>query len=47
MQTGAAVEFIDEDELVQVTPESIRIRKRFLSEHDRKRAARGSESAVN
>ena len=42
-----AVEFIDEDELVEVTPESIRIRKRFLSEHDRKRAARGSESAVN
>jgi GTP-binding protein len=42
-----AVEFIDEDELVEVTPESIRIRKRFLSEHDRKRAARGSESAVS
>jgi GTP-binding protein len=42
-----AVEFIDDDELVEVTPESIRIRKRFLSEHDRKRAARGSESAVS
>ncbi|HEY6456038.1 MAG TPA: translational GTPase TypA [Steroidobacteraceae bacterium] len=42
-----AVEFIDEDELVEVTPESIRIRKRFLSEHDRKRASRGSESAVS
>jgi GTP-binding protein len=41
-----AVEFIDEDELVEVTPESIRIRKRFLNEHDRKRASRGSESAV-
>ncbi|HEY1900331.1 MAG TPA: translational GTPase TypA [Steroidobacteraceae bacterium] len=39
-----AVEFIDEDELVEVTPESIRIRKRFLSEHDRKRASRGSET---
>ncbi|HTV79495.1 MAG TPA: translational GTPase TypA [Steroidobacteraceae bacterium] len=39
-----AVEFIDEDELVEVTPESIRIRKRFLDENERKRAARSSES---
>ncbi|HEY2275990.1 MAG TPA: translational GTPase TypA [Steroidobacteraceae bacterium] len=36
-----AVEFIAEDELVEVTPASIRIRKRFLKEQDRKRAARG------
>jgi GTP-binding protein len=35
-----AVEFIAEDELVEVTPASIRIRKRFLKEQDRKRAAR-------
>jgi GTP-binding protein len=42
-----AVEFIDEDELVEVTPESIRIRKRFLNEQDRKRASRSSESAVS
>src|SRR5487761_841565 len=35
-----AVEFIDEDELVEVTPKSIRIRKRFLKEQDRKRAER-------
>jgi GTP-binding protein len=35
-----AVEFIAEDELVEVTPESIRIRKRHLNPHDRKRAAR-------
>ena len=41
-----AVEFIDEDELVEVTPESIRIRKRFLNENDRKRASRSSESAA-
>ncbi|MEY4748002.1 MAG: hypothetical protein RIQ60_216 [Pseudomonadota bacterium] len=34
------VEFIDDDELVEITPKSIRVRKRFLSEHDRKRAAR-------
>ena len=41
-----AVEFIDEDELVEVTPESIRIRKRFLDENERKRAARSSESVA-
>jgi len=35
-----AVEFIADDELVEVTPLSIRIRKRFLKETDRKRAAR-------
>jgi GTP-binding protein len=35
-----AVEFIADDELVEVTPASIRIRKRFLKEHERKRASR-------
>ena len=40
-----AVEFIADDELVEVTPTSIRIRKRFLKEQDRKRAAR-SDNAV-
>jgi len=35
-----AVEFIADDELVEVTPESIRIRKRFLKEHERRRTAR-------
>lgn len=34
----SAVEFIDDDELVEITPENIRIRKRFLLEHERKRA---------
>ena len=33
-----ALDFIDKDELVEVTPESIRIRKKFLKEHERKRA---------
>ena len=36
----SAVEFIDDDELVEITPKSIRIRKRFLSEHERRRALR-------
>jgi GTP-binding protein len=39
-----AVEFINEDELVEVTPESIRLRKRFLKEHERKRASRDAEA---
>ena len=37
-----ALEFIDDDELVEVTPKSIRLRKKLLLEHDRKRAARAS-----
>ncbi|HSC01650.1 MAG TPA: translational GTPase TypA, partial [Burkholderiaceae bacterium] len=36
----SAVEFIADDELVEITPKSIRLRKRHLKEHDRKRAAR-------
>ncbi len=35
-----AVEFIEDDELVEITPRSIRLRKRHLKEHDRKRASR-------
>jgi len=34
------VDFIDDDELVEITPKSIRLRKRHLKEHDRKRAQR-------
>ncbi|MHB9117970.1 MAG: translational GTPase TypA [Burkholderiales bacterium] len=36
----SAVEFIDDDELVEITPKSIRLRKRFLLEHERKKASR-------
>ena len=35
-----AVEFIADDELAEITPKSIRIRKRHLVEHERKRASR-------
>jgi len=35
-----ALEFIDDDELVEITPQSIRLRKKFLAENDRKRASR-------
>ena len=38
----SAVEFIADDELVEITPKSIRIRKRYLLEQDRKRAARAA-----
>ncbi|HUU72973.1 MAG TPA: translational GTPase TypA [Burkholderiales bacterium] len=40
-----AVEFITDDELVEITPKSIRIRKRHLKEHERKRASRQVEAA--
>jgi GTP-binding protein len=36
------VEFIDDDELVEITPKSIRVRKRHLRESDRKKASRDS-----
>jgi len=35
-----AVEFIEDDELVEITPKSIRLRKRYLKEHERKKASR-------
>jgi len=35
-----AVEFIEDDELIEITPRSIRVRKRYLQEHERRRAAR-------
>lgn len=41
MTLEQALEFIDDDELVEVTPKSIRVRKRHLTENDRKRASRG------
>lgn len=42
MTLEQALEFIDDDELVEVTPESIRIRKKWLKESDRKREARNT-----
>jgi len=37
-----ALEFIDDDELVEVTPKAVRVRKKFLKEHERKKASRGA-----
>ena len=36
----SAVEFINDDELVEITPKSIRLRKRWLKEFERRRASR-------
>ena len=38
------VDFIDDDELVEITPKSIRLRKRHLKEHERKRAEREAKA---
>jgi GTP-binding protein len=35
-----ALEFIEDDELVEITPRSIRLRKKLLLEHERKKASR-------
>jgi GTP-binding protein len=40
MSLEQALEFIGEDELLEVTPKSLRVRKKFLLEHERKRASR-------
>ncbi|AEE26498.1 translational GTPase TypA [Francisella hispaniensis] len=37
-----ALEFIEDDELVEITPKSIRLRKKYLTESDRKKASRGT-----
>ncbi|MEN8106762.1 MAG: translational GTPase TypA [Pseudomonadota bacterium] len=42
MSLEQALEFIDDDELVEVTPNHIRLRKKHLQEHERKRAARAT-----
>ncbi|TVS10515.1 MAG: translational GTPase TypA [Wenzhouxiangella sp.] len=42
MSLEQALEFLADDELLEVTPESIRLRKRLLKEHERKRADRGA-----
>ena len=43
MSLEQALEFIEEDELVEITPKAIRLRKKFLKEYERKRASRSAE----
>ena len=42
MSLEEAIAYIDDDELVEVTPKAIRLRKRYLDPHERKRMARAS-----
>jgi len=41
-----ALEFIEDDELVEITPKNVRLRKRYLTENDRKRNSRGGRTAT-
>jgi GTP-binding protein len=41
-----AIAYIEDDELVEVTPKAVRIRKRFLDPHERKRGGAASLSAT-
>jgi GTP-binding protein len=45
MTLEQALEFINDDELVEVTPAAIRLRKKMLKEHERKRASREAASS--
>jgi Predicted membrane GTPase involved in stress response len=45
MTLESALEFIDDDELVEVTPNHIRLRKKLLKEADRKRAGRSKAAS--
>jgi GTP-binding protein len=45
MTLEQAIAYVDDDELVEVTPKSIRLRKRFLDPNERKRARRSGEAA--
>ncbi|WP_019016421.1 translational GTPase TypA [Elioraea tepidiphila] len=46
MSLEQAIAYVDDDELVEVTPSAIRLRKRFLDPHERKRAERRAEEAA-
>jgi GTP-binding protein len=45
MSLEQALEYIEEDELVEVTPKAIRLRKTFLKENDRKKYARAAAAS--
>jgi GTP-binding protein len=45
MSLEAALEYIENDELVELTPQSIRLRKRYLTENERRRYSRRFEEA--
>ena len=43
---NCGMEYIEDDELVEITPETIRLRKRYLKENERKRHSRAAEAAL-
>ena len=45
MTLEQAIAYIDDDEMVEVTPTKIRLRKRHLDPHERKRASRSKNAA--
>ena len=45
MTLEQAIAYIDDDEMVEVTPKSIRLRKRYLDPNERKRASRAKQAA--
>jgi GTP-binding protein len=45
MSLEQCIEFIDDDELLEVTPKSLRIRKKYLDHNERKRAKKNKEFA--
>ncbi len=45
MTLEQAIAYVDDDEMVEVTPKSIRLRKRYLDPHERKRASRAKQAA--
>jgi GTP-binding protein len=45
MTLEQAIAYIDDDEMVEVTPKTIRLRKRFLDPHERKRQSRAKVAA--
>jgi GTP-binding protein len=44
MSLEQAIAYVEEDELVEITPKSIRLRKRWLKPEDRKRAKKNSSA---
>jgi GTP-binding protein len=46
MSLEQAIAYIEDDELVEVTPGAVRLRKRYLDSHERKRRERRAETAA-
>jgi len=42
-----AIDFLEDDELVEITPKNIRLRKRYLTENDRRTQARGGRGRTS